>query len=768
MAFPNLRRPPPSRVVIPVLWVGVVVALAWITWVCLTGRVVQAVSPSQIAGTATVGRVFLPDLEPADPGEAAPRIFEDDRALGPRLDELIDVPRMGGGTYAVAYEAASSPNSTLLHFTASDGSDPRSNGRRYSVRYPRRQRPGTIPLLLGAWIVLPAVALRWTRAVRVPRPARAPSPTAAGWAVAVLGLLYSVFALQAWLGRSNVDWLLALAAVAMPPFLSRLGPGWSRDPALRLPGWLPWLAGLLAWVAITSAFGSSYGAPMTAAAFIVVCVGGVATHFGLRGALGAGAGFSILPGLLLVASGLSLARDAGFDYTSDLAAFGLSAVWPSRPVNPWTTKFLAHWLLMLSWCVVLALARRRQKPGRGEVLVPVAGLVAIWVGGSSAALAALFSSAAVAVLALRWPRRVRQLVVFCLACGMLMAPLLAAVPWHARGELATKASPGVLRVLDIDNRAAKWEFSRQLTALRPWTGWGFGASPRLPGGDLSAEEALGSQRGVNPPSAPSGPVMAGGHPHNAALLVWLDLGVVGALLVAGLVWATGRSIARFEKEPRIHGALLGLLIATGVYLLFNYPVWEPEVLSILWMSVVLPGAVLSRPPERSRRLVHSGIAVLLILVLGGVVTVQERLARAFTVREIRASEVVLGPDARHLAIGGDRRDLRYGGALDAGAVLVEGTGTPAVIRGWAFALGTTGKPEAVLVFVGSDLVGAVWPEQPTPDVFRRSEGRDIRALTAGFEVAVDTGQIDLSAPVTIVALQNGVALAAELPSLTGE
>jgi hypothetical protein len=78
------------------------------------------------------GRAFtieLGDLEPWADCDTEPRsgllLFEDDRLLGPAHSQHADIRKLGGGRY--------SHWRRRLYLSASDGSDPNRNGRRYAI-----------------------------------------------------------------------------------------------------------------------------------------------------------------------------------------------------------------------------------------------------------------------------------------------------------------------------------------------------------------------------------------------------------------------------------------------------------------------------------------------------------------------------------------------------------------------------------------------------------------------------------------------------------
>ena len=76
-----------------------------------------------------------------------------------------------------------------------------------------------------------------------------------------------------------------------------------------------------------------------------------------------------------------------------------------------------------------------------------------------------------------------------------------------------------------------WSFTGERVAEAPIFGWGFNASRSIPSGE--AERFKEDQENIIPV-----------HPHNAGLQVWLELGLVGALLLTGLLLALLFALAR--------------------------------------------------------------------------------------------------------------------------------------------------------------------------------------------------------------------------------
>lgn len=751
MQFPqkSLTR---QRVLVVALWTFSFLLLGWVTVACLFGHVEHAVSPHMMRGGDQKVHVILMAPPRSWPGNFHVEVLEDGFPLS----------RSGAGLEL--RPQGSDPNSVLVFFSASDQTNPRINGRQYVVRYLRRLLPASIALLLACWLFVPACTLWLSRRIENEDPTSTASDNStAGWCAVTAASMFSLFAIQAWLFPSNVAWFLVVVAAGFPAFLVWLEGTVLGERSWSFPGWWPWLVSLLAWGACTAFGTSSYASWSTATAVLLMMAWGLVLYFGLRGSLlslGEN-GVWLMTGFFGLGIGLILAREARLGLVSVLASLGLASTWGGAAVNPWTTKFLGHWALILSWSSLAVFWRlsRERRPRTG--LLIVVACLAIGVNGSKSALAALAFSAVAAMAAFYWGRAARKLLISTLLTGVLLTPFLAGIPWQAHLYLHGDVPEKVLNALDLDLRGGMWEFSRRLTWLRPFEGWGIGSTSSLPGGDLPMAETLGLEPGSARPWALRRPTLAGGHPHNAALLTWLDLGLVGALLLAGLLLAIGRSIAATEGNRRVHAALIGLLTVNVVYLAFNYPAWEPEVMSILWMSAVLASVALPKPKVPTKRLLQDGVVVLILLGIGGGFLAQERLSRWLMVREFRQNEVVLDASAGKLLAGEDIWRLDSSSPLDAEAELLES----GVIRGWVYDPLTGAAPEPVLLFVGSRLLAVLWPEHPSPELFARTRPKSVSALTAGFAVPVDPQGLDLHAPVNLVALGPESARFVELPPL---
>lgn len=172
----------------------------------------------------------------------------------------------------------------------------------------------------------------------------------------------------------------------------------------------------------------------------------------------------------------------------------------------------------------------------------------------------------------------------CSAAPVVAHRLVAAVAVGATlsapvvAPLMNDIVPGALHAAlgygTLTIRGEIWQEYAALIGERPLLGHGVEASHVVAG--LPAATAL---------SAAQRALLDWGHPHNAALQVWFELGLVGALLAAGLLAALFRAIARHS------GALLPAATATaaGAYAVafVSHGAWQAWWWCLLALIAVL-------------------------------------------------------------------------------------------------------------------------------------------------------------------------------------
>ena len=119
-----------------------------------------------------------------------------------------------------------------------------------------------------------------------------------------------------------------------------------------------------------------------------------------------------------------------------------------------------------------------------------------------------------------------------------------------------------------------WKFTSERIAERPLAGWGFDAARRIPGGGEKFEMKDATGRTIT--TELNLPL----HPHNQVLQIWLELGAIGALIVA----LTGAGlIAQTAKLPPIaRNGSIALITSILVFDSLSFGAWQSW-----WIAAVI-------------------------------------------------------------------------------------------------------------------------------------------------------------------------------------
>ncbi len=242
---------------------------------------------------------------------------------------------------------------------------------------------------------------------------------------------------------------------------------------------------------------------------------------------------------------------------------GLSRYVTVRHFTPARLNQISVWMaIMLLPFAALLICRGRMLLGLAAASV-MASTVLLLDG--TAAKTALALSLPVAAL-LYWRRRLVTKVAAALSMvavltAPLTLPLLADYPFVLRDADAVKTSLGHRRYI--------WDFAGKRIAERPLLGWGLDAARAIPGGQ---ERIRWDQNRL--------PL----HPHNAALQVWLELGLPGAALLALLLFWLWRRLAAAPWPPLYAASAGGSLAAICAVLSAGWGIWQEWWLATLALA----------------------------------------------------------------------------------------------------------------------------------------------------------------------------------------
>jgi O-Antigen ligase len=374
--------------------------------------------------------------------------------------------------------------------------------------------------------------------------------------------------------RSSPAFLVLAAALALAAagaerrgdeILARARAALARPPGRVALLFLGWSILSLSWSAFpaTSAWAlGEFWLPVAAGFLLAVTLPDRMPRWGLPLVLGALA-VSCLLVLIELRTGLAWRRDLGLR----AATFVFN-----RPVLTVLVAIVPLGAALLS--------RGRLPAAAAAGLVALAGFT-ITRSESGAAELGLAVAGLVGVGAFLAPRLVNHLGRLAFVAVLALAPVL--------GTLGDRLIPPALHQDLADShsrdRVNIWTSFGAAIREQPLVGGGFGVSPRM--AETPVAGRVPDDRRV---------LLGVGHPHSAAVQVWAELGAVGAVLAALLLWLVLRALAALPR--RRHAAALTLVAVVAAVSLVGHGAWQGW-----WPAAIAAACVWLRayPPEETSR-----------------------------------------------------------------------------------------------------------------------------------------------------------------------
>lgn len=399
---------------------------------------------------------------------------------------------------------------------------------------------------------------------------------------AAAALVLPILAVLAPLGLTPLFILVGGSALVLD------GPGalWQRLPRPALAA----IAAVLTWCLVSSLWSPAIGEALLRAAQLVgetllgLSLLALALRLGPEEGRRTGLALAIGIAVALILLAIEIATGALFQSLLD----------PTRPDPFIAYKRVATLLAILVWPAAAVLGR---EPGVGRrrlapLLVLATGIVIFRLEGEAAKLAFALSAAAYGLSYWR-PRAGAALLVAGAVATVVLPPLVVPL-LPPVGRVATSGLPigpsGLHRLLI-------WGFVAGKIAERPWTGQGFNSARSLPRSHADTIVPLDRPLPDGRTELRSGEVLPL-HPHNMSLQIWMEMGLVGATLMAAAGWLLLRPLAAAAWRGRAGTAPAIAMIAAGVTVgLLSYGIWQAWWVAGLWFAVAW-AALIAAPAIR--------------------------------------------------------------------------------------------------------------------------------------------------------------------------
>jgi O-antigen ligase len=239
-------------------------------------------------------------------------------------------------------------------------------------------------------------------------------------------------------------------------------------------------------------------------------------------------------------------------------------------------------LVLLPAALVLALRERLPWLAAALTLFVVAAILKSSSGAAKLGLLALVVTGALTLLS-------RRAGLILTGGGLLAALALAPVSGELAARYLPPAAYGRLEAAHAQERVDIWRSFGAALRAQPIAGVGFHATARL-------DQAPVAQR-----VAPAQAILLGvGHPHSAALQIWVELGIVGVVLAALIVTLLMRALQLLDPVPC--AAVTALIMAALADSMVGQGAWQG------WWPAGIGAAAVWFQYGRHTSRVHNGTA----------------------------------------------------------------------------------------------------------------------------------------------------------------
>ena len=242
--------------------------------------------------------------------------------------------------------------------------------------------------------------------------------------------------------------------------------------------------------------------------------------------------------------------------------------------------------------------------GRSQIyfVISLLGLlVVVFASGSSSALLGLVAGLLVWFLCHHYLRMVTKILTVALPLCIFAMPALL-YPLAKNPEPIAQSVPGLPN--SFIHRLLIWDFTLDRIAERPLFGWGLDTSRAIPGG-VERRPVYFIVPWSDKPITHSDQNLPL-HPHNAALQVWLELGLMGVLVVMFAVW-------RFLRTQLVlpgSGPMAGYIICAMAIYSVAFGLMQSWWLALLVLTWAATKATVSTETHPMDELTNSNLSKL--------------------------------------------------------------------------------------------------------------------------------------------------------------
>ncbi|WP_162200157.1 O-antigen ligase family protein [Kiloniella spongiae] len=198
-----------------------------------------------------------------------------------------------------------------------------------------------------------------------------------------------------------------------------------------------------------------------------------------------------------------------------------------------------------------------------KLLFPILPLALLYFAPSESSLLAVVLAAVWYLAFCTFPKVGFRVLPVVLIISVLSMPLVTRYVEPLYDAQSSQSIP-----FSAKHRFFIWDFVSSQILENPIRGWGFDSARDYPNNGVENYvhvNAKGDQRALE------GRIISL-HPHNFALQVWLELGLIGAILVSIIIWMVFGYLKSRQLAERIE--IQAMLVSTFIVALLGYGIWQ--------------------------------------------------------------------------------------------------------------------------------------------------------------------------------------------------
>ena len=266
-----------------------------------------------------------------------------------------------------------------------------------------------------------------------------------------------------------------------------------------------------------------------------------------------------LPHSLIIAS-ILLLIDTYFNYPIYHLTHGLSA---SEIVAPASLNWSLVIISFLLWPTLYQLWIKKNKTHMAIVLIAVSS--AIFSAMSQSAIIALILGGITLFSSIKKPKIVLYTISYTVIIGIFFSPWIAQLLFNHPPEIFLN-----WKSASAAQRIELWDFVARKALESPWYGFGIEATRHI--NDFDSAKLFYSTTNII-------------HPHNFALQLWIELGILGATSAATFIYLCLKNILTFNKKqlPFITACFTAMVAVN----LVGYGVWQGWLIGLEFMVILI-------------------------------------------------------------------------------------------------------------------------------------------------------------------------------------